>query len=150
MPRHTGFVIEVPIDLPPDEALRRVLDLRAHDRIIPLTRVSPAMRAEELSVGRRFVARTSLGPVGFDDPMRIEKLSFEPAAATIVKLGRVIRGVVTVRVVPSGIGGVVRWKQTVQLPWLPVILQPVAARVLRVGYRGVLRRLLASSERPSG
>lgn len=143
MSRHAGFVVELPTDLSPEDALRRVLDLRAHDRIIPFTRVTPAMPADALTVGTRFVARTSLGPVGFDDPMRIEVLSFVPASASIVKLGRAIRGVVSMHATASARGSVVQWEQSVHLPWLPGFLQPVAARVLETGYRRVLLRLLA-------
>ena len=138
-----GFVVELTADCAPGEALRRLLDLRAHSRLIPLTRVSPAVSADELTAGSRFVGRTAVGRFGFDDAMRIEALSFAPdAAATIVKLGRVIRGVVQVTAVPTDTGSGVRWEQSVHLPWLPGVLQPAAARVLRVGYRRVLARLL--------
>ena len=95
------FTVELPAACPPDQALRRLLDLRAHDRLIPLTRVNPAVSAEELTVGSRFVGRTGVGRFGFDDHMRIEALGFEPAAATIVKRGRVIRGVVHASAEPS-------------------------------------------------
>lgn len=137
------FTVELPAACPPDQALRRLLDLRAHDRLIPLTRVNPAVSAEELTVGSRFVGRTGVGRFGFDDHMRIEALGFEPAAATIVKRGRVIRGVVHASAEPSATGSVVRWEQSVHLPWLPGFVQPTAARVLRAGYRRVLARLLA-------
>ena len=137
------FTVELPAACPPDEALRRLLDLRAHTRVIPFTRVTPAVSADELTPGSRFVGRTAVGRVGFDDPMRIESLTFDPAAATIVKLGRVIRGDVQVSATPSGTGSAVRWEQRVHLPWLPGFLQPTAARVLRAGYRRVLVRLLA-------
>ena len=33
--------------------------------------------------------------------------------------------------------------EQVRLPWLPGVLQPLAARVLRAGYHAVLRKLLA-------
>ncbi len=137
------FVVELPAECTPDEALRRLLDLRAHNRHIPLTRVTPAVSADELTPGFRFTGRTAVGPFGFDDPMRIETISFTPAAATIAKLGRAIRGDVRVRATPSATGSVVRWEQSVHLPWLPGFLQPTAARVLRSGYRRVLARLLA-------
>ncbi|MHA6523620.1 SRPBCC family protein [Tessaracoccus sp. G1721] len=140
------FVVEVAADCPPSEALRRVLDLRAHNRLIPLTRVSPAVSADELAVGSRFVGRTAVGRFGFDDPMRLESLTFEPADAIIVKLGRAIRGDVRVTATPSATGSVVRWEQSVHLPWLPGFLQPTAALVLRAGYRRVLSRLLAPSD----
>ncbi|GAA3870853.1 hypothetical protein [Tessaracoccus defluvii] len=138
-----GFVVELRTDLPPDETLRRLLDLRAHDRIIPLTHVSPALSADELTPGTLFVARTALGPLGFDDPMRIESLTFAPAAATIHKLGRAIAGDIDITVTPTDGGAVVRWEQSTKLPWLPARLQSLAARILRCGYRRVLRRLLA-------
>ena len=77
-----GFIIELICDAPPDDVLRRVLDLRAHSRVIPLTRVTPEVAADQLAVGTVFVARTSVGPVGFDDPMRVDQLSFRPATAT--------------------------------------------------------------------
>ncbi|HSO71002.1 MAG TPA: SRPBCC family protein [Arachnia sp.] len=138
------FVVELHADCAPDEALRRLLDLRAHSRLIPLTRVTPAVSADELTVGSRFVGRTAVGRFGFNDHMRIEALTFAPhAAATIAKRGRVIRGVVQVSATPSATGSAVRWEQTVHLPWLPGFLQPTAARVLRAGYRRVLARLLA-------
>ncbi|MBB1511318.1 SRPBCC family protein [Tessaracoccus sp. MC1627] len=138
------FTVELPAACPSDQALRRLLDLRAHDRLIPLTRVTLAVSADELTVGSRFVGRTGVGRFGFDDHMRIEALTFAPdAAATIVKRGRVIRGVVQVTARPSAGGSAVRWEQSVHLPWLPELLQPTAARVLRAGYRRVLVRLLA-------
>jgi len=137
------FTVELQADCAPDEALRRLLDLRAHNRHIPFTRVTPAVPADELTPGSRFVGRTAVGRFGFNDHMRIEALTFDPAAATIAKRGRVIRGVVQVTATPSATGSAVRWEQTVHLPWLPGFLQPTAARVLRVGYRRVLARLLA-------
>lgn len=139
-----GFTVELRTDLTPDEALRRVLDLRRHDRIIPFTRVNPPLGADALAPGTRFTARTSLGPLGFDDPMQITTLSFAPAGATIEKLGRIIGGSIAVDVVASADGSLVRWRQTVQMPWLPKALLPVATRVLRGGYRRVLVRLLSS------
>lgn len=145
MQARAWFVVEVPADCAPAEALRRVLDLRAHSRLIPLTTVTPALSARELAVGSRFVGRTAVGPVGFDDPMRIEELSFLPdAEARISKQGRVIRGDVRVRATPSPTGSLVRWEQSVHLPWLPGLLQPMAARALQFGYRRVLVRLLAA------
>ena len=137
-----GFIIELVCDAPPDDVLRRVLDLRAHSRVIPLTRVTPEVAADQLAVGTVFVARTSVGPVGFDDPMRVDQLSFRPATATIVKLGKVIRGAVCIRVDPTTGGSRMHWDQSVDLPWLPQALQPAAARVLRGGYRRIIRRLI--------
>lgn len=141
------FVIELPSSLPPGETLRRVLDLRAHTRVIPLTRVTPEVAAADLAVGTVLVARTSIGPFGFDDPMRLDELSFQPAAATITKLGKTITGVVRITVEPTATGSVLRWEQSVDLPWLPRLLLPPAVPILSGGYRRVLRRLIAEPDR---
>lgn len=120
-----------------------MLDLRAHNRLVPLTTVSPAVAADELVVGSRFVGRTGVGPIRFDDLMRIEQLSFAPEArAVIVKEGRVLRGRVRVMATASARGSLVSWEQDVVLPWLPCALHPLAARMLAVGYRQVLTGLL--------
>lgn len=145
--RDASFTIELATPLTPDEALARVLDLRAHDKVIPLTRVSPAVPAEDLRPGSVFVGRTGIGPLAFDDPMMIERIGALGDAggtgAVIVKQGRVLQGKVNLQITPDAPGSRVRWRQDVRLPWLPGIVQPLAARVLRLGYRQVLARLLA-------
>lgn len=144
--RDASFAITLTAGVTPDHAFLRVLDLRAHDRIIPFTRVSPAVPAEELRAGYRFVARTGIGVLGFDDPMRVESVSVhgpsEPATAVLVKEGRVIQGRVRLQITPMSGGSRLTWHQQVRLPWLPGFLQTPAARVLRFGYRRMLTRLL--------
>lgn len=135
-----AFTVGLQCDCSPGDALRRVLDLRAHTRLIPLTTVTPAVAADDLHPGFRFVARTGVGPVAFDDVMVVEEI--DETSARIVKQGRAIRGFIHLRVEPVPGGSAVRWHQEVRLPWLPGILQPAVARVLRLGYRQVLRRLL--------
>lgn len=82
--REAFFVIDLFVPLSPHEAFRRALDLRAHDRIIPFTRVSPAVPADDLRPGFGFVARTGIGVLAFDDPMRVKSVhagaSNEPAS----------------------------------------------------------------------
>lgn len=145
--RGASFSLRLTTGVTPDEAFRRVLDLRAHDRIIPFTRVSPALRAEDLRPGTRFVARTGIGVLGFDDPMRVEAVHAggpsEPASAVLVKEGRAIRGSIRMQITPTPAGARVDWTQHVRLPWLPGFLQAPAARLLRFGYRRVLTQLLA-------
>lgn len=84
------FAVELGCDCSPGEALRRVLDFRAHTRLIPLTVVEPAVRFDELHAGFRFVARTGMGPVALDDVMLVEEI--DGSSARIVKQGRVTRG----------------------------------------------------------
>lgn len=142
------FAVELGCDCSPGEAIRRVLDFRAHTRLIPLTVVEPAVRFDELHAGFRFVARTGMGPVALDDVMLVEEI--DGSSARIVKQGRVIRGSIHVRVEPVPGGSVLRWHQQVRLPWLPGFLQGSAAQVLRLGYKRVLRRLLEDAGPGSG
>lgn len=143
-----SFTVTFDTPLAPEDALRRILDLRQHDRIIPLTRVTPAVRAEALTSGTEFVARTGIGWLGFDDVMRVEKMTLgddQPqAGATITKHARVIRGTIRLSITATTSGSHVHWHQTVQLPWLPRFAQSPAARVIRLGYRQVLSQLVAA------
>src|SRR6478609_11154301 len=69
------FEVHLDSPLSAPEAWRRILDLRAHTAVIPLTTVTgAALSAAELGPGSRFVARTGLGPIGFDDTMVVESI----------------------------------------------------------------------------
>jgi hypothetical protein len=141
------FLVVVDVDLAAGEAWRRVLDLRMHSRVIPLTTVTgDALSADELGRGSRFVARTALGPMGFDDPMVVDDIR-EPAGggagvARIHKEGKVIRGWIELRVTPLASGSRVEWDQDIRVRWVPTLLEPVAAQVARAAYGTAIRRLL--------
>ena len=143
-----SFTVELTTALTPDEALLRILDLRQHDRIIPFTRVTPTMPADELAPGTEFVARTGLGRIGFDDVMRVEEIHIgapkAEASAVITKRARVIRGTIRLTITTTPASSHVRWHQTVRLPWLPGFAQGPATQVIRLGYRRVLSQLLAA------
>ena len=142
------FAITLDSPLPASAAWERVLDLRAHSRVAPLTRMtSGAVAARDLLVGHRFVARTGLGPWGFDDVMTVAEIAPPTAGAPghtrIVKSGRVIRGQVVVTVTPHDGGSSVRWEQDFALGRLGGPLGRLAAGGARFAYGNALRRLLA-------
>ena len=140
-----GFELTLVNEHSPEEALRRVLDLRRHSAVIPFTRVSPPVELTDLSEGDRFVARTGLGPIGFDDVMVVREMQPtdpEPSV-TLVKEGRAIRGRIDISTRERDEGSVLVWRQEVVLPWLPGWLHGPAIRVIRLGYRRALRTLLA-------
>ena len=145
------FRVVLPSSLTAAEAWRRVLDLRAHDRLIPLTRVTIGMSAaEDLRPGSRFVARTGLGPVGFDDRMVVDELTPPagqvPGLARIRKEGRVVRGSIELQVTPRATGSVVDWRQEISVWGVPRALGWVTAGAGRAAYGMALRRLLAHDE----
>lgn len=141
-----SFTVRLQAQCPADQALSRVLDLRAHSQVIPLTTLTPAPAFSDLTPGFRFVARTALGPLGFDDPMVVEHIGTVPgrAAARLRKEGRAIRGRIRVDCRDTdGGGSALTWQQEVHLPWWPRSLHWMATPVLKIGYRRVLRQLLA-------
>lgn len=143
-----SFTVHLDSPLPAAEAWRRVLDLHAHTAVIPLTTVTgEAMSADRLVPGSRFVARTAVGPVGFDDVMVVEAITQpsddHPGMAWIQKEGNVIGGAIDLRVAPAGSGSTVEWVQHIGVRGVPRLLDPVVARVAELAYGTALRRLLA-------
>ena len=141
----SSFVVSAETGHSPAETWARLWDLDRHTVVIPLTTVTPHPPATRLGAGAGFTGRTALGPLGFDDVMRVETWA-PPESATVVKVGRVVGGRIEVTVAPLRHGSRVTWRQTVQLPWLPARLrwvEALAARVMAPGYRQVIRTLLA-------
>lgn len=130
------------------ECFARLFDLAAHDRLIPLTSVRSEPPSVPLAEGARFIARTGLGPLGFDDPMEVVVWRppgpRHPGRATIVKHGRVITGridaIVTAR--EGSAGSTVYWTQQIGCPWLPTFLDRPVTFVARLAYARMLRRLV--------
>jgi hypothetical protein len=142
------FAVRILSPLPAAEAWSRVLDLRAHSAVIPLTIVTgDALYAAGLAPGSRFVARTAVGPIGFDDRMVVDEIT-QPLDgsggwARIRKEGKVIRGLIELSVTPSGDGSLVEWSQDIFVAGVPGLLDPVVAGVARAAYGMTLRKLLA-------
>ncbi len=141
------FSVRIASALSPEQAWARVLDLRSHTAVIPLTTLTgDAMTAEGLAPGSRFVARTGLGPVGFDDVMVVDEIATPTGAAgsrtLIHKEGRLVRGSIELRVSPTSTGSMLAWDQQISIAGLPGVLDPVVARVAKAAYGQTLRALL--------
>ncbi|HEY9495834.1 MAG TPA: SRPBCC family protein [Intrasporangium sp.] len=142
------FEVQIDTRRSPGDAWDRVLDLRLHDLLIPFTRItSGKVPAAELGSGSAFVARTGLGPLGFDDPMVVEELvrpsGGSAGLARIRKHGKVIRGSIELRITPQPGGSRVKWNQEITVWGVPRALGWMTARVSRAAYGMALRRLLA-------
>ncbi|MET9449376.1 SRPBCC family protein [Streptomyces cinerochromogenes] len=117
------FSLERTTPLPLDVAWRRLTDWPRHADAVPLTRISvltPAPTRE----GTRFVARTALGPLAFDDVMEVTvwrpPTADEGGLCRLEKRGRVILGWAEIEVRP-GPGGRTRvlWREHLRLRLLP-------------------------------
>jgi carbon monoxide dehydrogenase subunit G len=148
------FTVRAQVPIPAEEAWERVLDLRAQEAIIPFTTVRRVSAPGEdppseggLRVGTRFVGRTALGPVGFDDPMVVETLrppgGDAPGFARIRKEGRVIGGWIDLTVAREAPGSSrVQWAQEISVRGVPRVLGPIVSVVARAAYGWAIRRLL--------
>jgi hypothetical protein len=145
------FTIRLETPLPAPVAWERVLDVHAHGEVVPFTTMSgDAMYAAELVPGSRFVARTGVGPLAFDDPMVVDEITpptaDEPGVARIRKEGKVIRGWIELTVTPRSRGGsTVEWVQQISVRGVPAVAGPVTGAVAQAAYGQALRRLLDRS-----
>lgn len=113
------------VGAPPEPVWRAVTDFPAHADAVPLTtiRTDPG----EPRVGWRFVARTALGPLHVDDPMRLTAWSAPDAHGragfTIVKEGRLLDGWASVTVEPGPTPGSTRltWREEIGFAPAPVL-----------------------------
>jgi hypothetical protein len=140
------FAVTAESPLPPRQAWDKLTDWPRHGRHVPFTRMRVSTPPPN-GVGTVFVARTALGPLGFDDPMQI--VHWQPPGADagghcrIEKRGRVMLGWAELSVVPSGQGSRATWREDAAPNHLPRFLHPIAALSARLLFGRVLRRLLA-------
>ena len=142
------FEIRIDSPLTARDAWAKILDLRAHSAVIPLTTVTgETLDAARLAPGSRFNARTAVGPAGFDDPMVLHEVvqptGTSAGRALIHKEGKLIRGQITLTVTPRAGGSAVVWRQDIDVNHVPGLADPVVARAARVAYASTLKKLLA-------
>ncbi|MBN0044636.1 SRPBCC family protein [Streptomyces actuosus] len=142
------FRLQRTAPLPLQETWRRLTDWPRHGDTVPLTRVS-ARPPEPTGVGTLVVARTALGPFGFDDRMEVTVWrppgEDTPGRCRLEKRGRVVRGWAEIEVRP-GPGGRTRveWREELRLPFLPGLFDPVVRATSRAVFGRTVNHLLRS------
>jgi hypothetical protein len=140
--------VSVSYDLPvsPDDAFAAVLDWEGQGRWIPLTRTRVLAGAP--GVGQRIVARTGVGPLGFDDPMTVT-LWDPPRRCEVLHTGRVVRGTGSFIVESAPAGSRFVWEERVLVPGGPLapLIWPLGRLVTRVSLAFAQRRLARLLER---
>jgi Polyketide cyclase / dehydrase and lipid transport len=141
----TAFRVERTSPLDVEEAWRRMTDWPSHAARVPLTRMSvrtpgPTRR------GTVVLARTSVGPVGFDDPMEV--VAWQPPVrghegrCLLEKRGRIIRGWAAISV-RAGTGGTrVSWVEDLRIAAVPRLFDGVTADVARLMFGREVDHLL--------
>ncbi|GFH34682.1 SRPBCC family protein [Streptomyces pacificus] len=154
----TVFRIVRTAPLPAAEAWRRLTDWPAHAAQVPLTRIFVVTEGPSAE-GTRFVARTGVGPVRFDDPMEIVR--WEPPEGgraghcRLEKRGRVVLGwaEIAVRQSPPGAEATwteVTWTEELRVRGFPGAAGPVLARAGRHVFGRVVDSLLSGVPRSPG
>ena len=151
-----SVVADVPASA--DAVWRLITDWPAHGRWVPFTRVRVLTDRPD-GVGARFVGRTGVGPLGFDDPMEVTAWTppagGAPGRCAVVKQGRVLVGTADFEVAPAPGGSRVRWTEDFEVTpaRLTRPLAPVTRIVTKVLFARMLRRMtreLATAAAPGG
>ncbi|WP_112471166.1 SRPBCC family protein [Streptomyces triticisoli] len=141
-----NFSLERTAPLPLDEAWRRVTRWSRHADTVPLTRIT-GITPTPTRVGTVFVARSGIGPLGFDDPMEVTvwrpPADGEPGLCRLEKRGRVVLGWAELEVRP-GPGGRTRveWREELRVRFLPGLFDGVLRQGSRVVFGRALNYLL--------
>lgn len=133
-----------------------LVDWPRHGDWVPLTTVR--VRTDRPGgVGAEFVAFTGLGPLGFDDHMRVvvwePPVAGGPGTCEVVKLGRVLRGRARFTVTPlAGRRCRVVWFEDVTLTPHAITRfgGPVLSLVGRLGFTSMLKALERDVATPVG
>lgn len=143
------FTAQVEVQAPADVVWERVTDWRAHERWIPLTRVT-ILTAQHTGIGARFVARTGIGPLAVDDVMEVTSWAPPseglPGRCEVVKQGRVVHGGAQIEVWNLGAAGsppsrsLVHWSE--DLAVAPERLTRLAGPLIAAAGRAGLVRAL--------
>jgi hypothetical protein len=113
------------------EAWARLTDWRRHGDFIPLTEVQVVASPDASAItpgagsGAVFVARTSIGPLHFDDPMEVtywRAPSDTPGVCRLVKTGRVVQGWAVLTVTPTSSGCSISWKEDAAVRYTRALL----------------------------
>ncbi|MFB7598761.1 SRPBCC family protein [Streptomyces sp. NPDC056160] len=140
------FSLERTPPLTPDEAWRRLTRWPRHAGAVPLTRVT-VLTPAPTRVGTRFVARTGVGPLCFDDPMEVTvwrpPADGEPGRCRLEKRGRTVLGWAEIEVLPGPGGRArVRWREELRVRFLPAAFDPLLHRTARAMFGRAVNRLL--------
>ena len=146
----------VPVAAPMATVWSIAVNWEAHSRWVPLTTVTVVQDCGGL--GTRFVGRTGVGPLAFDDPMTVTvwqppHLGSAVSTCTVTKTGRVVTGTAGFTVTETS-------STTCQLEWFedidirPIalvrLMAPVLRPLARAGLRQTLHKLAQDAEAIAG
>ncbi|MFE1789765.1 SRPBCC family protein [Streptomyces sp. NPDC059525] len=144
-----AFSLERTPPLTPAEAWRRLTEWPRHAEVVPLTRIE-VLTAPPTRPGTRFVARSGVGPVSFDDVMEVTvwrpPVGGEPGLCRLEKRGRVVLGWAEIEVRPGADSGSrVVWREELRIRFLPRLFDGVLNRTARLMFGRAATQLLSKA-----
>lgn len=142
-----SFTLHQQWSIPADRLWNALADWEGHSEWIPLTRVR--ILHGDGGLGTKFVARTGIGPLGFDDNMTVIEFDATTTHAVVEKTGPLLKGSAGFRITPTAQGCALEWFETVQVPGLPRILVPlvnkIATAAFAIAFGGLRKHLEAAN-----
>jgi hypothetical protein len=140
------FEVSARSSLSPEEAWQRLVDWPRHGDLVPLTSIR-VLTTTPSGVGTLLVARTRVGPVGFDDPMEVTAWApptdGEAGFCRLDKRGSVVTGWAELTVTPEpGGGSTAMWREDIHVWKLPGVFDRPTAMSSRLLFGRVLRHLV--------
>jgi hypothetical protein len=139
-----SFRVRHEFDAPPRVLWDELVDWKAHEAWIPMTRVD-AEPGDSTAVGYEFTAFTGPRPVALKDTMRVAECHWDDTAdggrCVVTKLGPVLSGQAGFTVSPNGDGSAIEWFEEVDVKYLPRLFAPVVTKLSAAGFRFGMRRL---------
>jgi hypothetical protein len=132
----TQFEIVRVVALQPSEAWARLTRWERHGDFVPLTTI--------VRTGDGFLARTGVGPIGFDDPMEIVEWD-EPTYCKLVKTGRRVTGWAELEVTSDGSGSRVLWREEIAVRGMPRFADGIVRRSSEKLFARVLDGVLSQT-----
>ncbi|MFF7726688.1 SRPBCC family protein [Streptomyces sp. NPDC008001] len=147
------FRIEREVPLPAGTVWERLTHWEGHAAHVPFTTIE-VITPPPTRTGTRFVARTGLGPVAFDDPMEVVRWEPPPSRAApgycrVEKRGRVVQGWAEITLRPAAGEAHARrsrvvWSAEVRVRGVPRPLDGLTGRAARLMYGRIIDGLLSA------
>lgn len=134
-----AFTVDEPLPVPSVAAWQALIDWADHGSWIPATTVRILSGGGE--AGTRFVARTGVGPLGFDDHMTVTSIDAVDRCAIVEKTGPLLTGQAGFAITDTSRGCELHWFEDVVARGVPQVLAPVITPLARMSFRIAITRL---------
>ena len=134
------FTVSRNLDLPADHVFAELIDWKAHEDWVPLTKV--VIHSGDGGAGTEFTATSGIKPLALPDRMRIDSLDSEAMTVHVTKLGPVLTGTVELSVTSTGSNSCrLDWFEDVRVPVLPQFLATPVGAAARQGFTTSIKKM---------